>query len=144
MMLPRLDGWLLGPRRYRAACGLIWGLAMLALSMLPSGTTLSPHQTGREWQPQRVRLRQLLLLQQAHEAPLPPLRAFSALTLAQGGGGRLESWRADEGTLVLTLDWPALPGLFTLLAQSDVTLRGFLLEPVSPALRLTLRLEAEQ
>jgi hypothetical protein len=145
MMLPRLDDWLLGPRRRRAICGFIWGLAMVGMTALPSGPALQLHKADREWAQQRIRLRQMWLQEQGTTAALlPPVRPFSALKLAQASGVQIMSWQADEGVLTLSMDWPTLPRLLGLLAESDVVLRGFQLEPGAQALSLTLRLEAEQ
>ncbi|NUU65646.1 hypothetical protein HQN64_05940 [Enterobacteriaceae bacterium BIT-l23] len=145
MMPPRLDDWLLGPRRRRAICGFIWGLVMVGMTALPSGPAAQLREADREWVQQRIRLRQMWLQEQETTATLlPPVRPFSALRLARASGGQITSWQADEGVLILSVDWPTLPRLFRLLAESDVVLRGFQLEPGAPALNLTLRLEAEQ
>ncbi|MTD37306.1 hypothetical protein GIX45_01410 [Erwinia sp. CPCC 100877] len=146
MMLPYLDSWLLGPRRQRVICGLVWGIAMAGLAALPSGPEEPSREGEREWaQQQHIRLRQMWLEEQNQPGiELPPVWGFSALRLAREGGGQVVSWQADDGKLVLSVNWLTLPRLFTRLAESDVELREFQLEPDSSSLRLTLRLEAER
>ena len=56
---------------------------------------------------------------------------------------RLVSWQpaAKGGTLVLESAWQPVPGVFALLAQQDMAVTAFTLEPVAGRLRFTLQLE---
>ncbi len=119
---------------------------MVVLAALPSGYS-QPQLEGEQGRglQQRVRLRQLWLQEQNQiVSELPPGRGFSALKLAQEGGGQVVLWQADDGKLALSVNWSSLPRLLERLAESDVALRAFLLEPAASALNLTLQLETEK
>lgn len=69
------------------------------------------------------------------------LTPFSPLDF-QDGDTTLVHWKPlpNGGELALEVEWPAIPGLFSRLAQQDVQVAAFAISPQGKALRLRLEL----
>lgn len=73
---------------------------------------------------------------------LPSAKPFSALDYDRPGR-RLASWQpaGKGGQLILDTDWPAIPSLFSQLAEQGLAVREFSIQPAQQHLTLTLQIE---
>lgn len=137
-----------------AARGLCWLLFTLALAGLGWFFLLRPlDQQTRIEEARMVRLHQrlvtcwhaVLLLKPPVDDLVsdPPPVPFSPLNV-QAADTRFVSWQPDArgGTLVLESAWQPIPGIFTRLAQQNMAVTAFALEPTAGRLHVTLQLEA--
>ncbi|RXW28307.1 HofO [Enterobacter ludwigii] len=72
------------------------------------------------------------------------MQPFSPLDF-QGDGMKLVHWKPSQrgGELTLDAEWPAIPTIFSLLAQRDVQVAAFAIAPQDALLRLRLELESD-
>ncbi|MHC9005710.1 HofO family protein [Enterobacter adelaidei] len=75
---------------------------------------------------------------------LQEMQPFSPLDF-QGNGVKLVHWKPSQrgGELTLDAEWPAIPTVFSLLAQQDVQVAAFAIAPQDALLRLRLELESD-
>ncbi|WES68819.1 hypothetical protein [Superficieibacter sp. HKU1] len=134
--------------------GLCWLLFTLMLAVLGWWRWLHPQrlqisteaaQIALQRQHLTTRWREVLLMKTSDDARIDNhalASPFSPLDF-QMPDTRLVSWQpvSKGGTLVLDTSWQPVPGIFSLLAQQDMTVTAFALEPVAGRLRFTLQLE---
>ena len=137
-----------------AGRGLCWLLFTLMLAGLAWWCWLHPQrlqmsaeeaQLSLQRQCLTTRWREVLLLKTPDDVRVDDhaiSSPFSPLDF-QITDARLVSWQpaAKGGTLVLESAWQPVPGVFALLAQQDMAVTAFTLEPVAGRLRFTLQLE---
>ncbi|POP43221.1 hypothetical protein CHU32_20750 [Superficieibacter electus] len=148
---------MLNPERFyalpAAARGVCWLLFTLILGGLAWWVVLRPlSQQKQAGEAQMTLLQQRLITRKRALRLLTPpdalieqqvpSRAFSPLDF-QVDDARFVSWQPaiKGGTLVLDSSWQPVPDIFALLAQQDMTVTAFTLEPVAGRLHFTLQLE---
>lgn len=135
----------------RGLCGLLFTLMLAGLAwwcwLHPQRLHISTEaaQVALQRQHLTTRWREVLLLKTPEAVQVDdhaPSSPFSPLDF-QMADVRLVSWQpaTKGGTLVLDTSWQPVPGIFALLAQQDMAVTAFTLEPTAGRLRFTLQLE---
>ncbi|EMH4164628.1 hypothetical protein RJ498_003954 [Pluralibacter gergoviae] len=137
MSLALIDRWCGFSAAVRWACWIAALLAALFAGLVPySESPAGKAESRPEW-------RQLLPLRnQLAPVALPVADPFSPLNV-QAAGAQLVSWQPDArgGELKLESGWASIPGLFPLLARSDVAIAAFSIAPQAEKLGISLQLE---
>lgn len=150
-MLPGPERWCALSPALRVLCWLLFTLMMAVLSwaywLHPFRQSLTIQQAQSHLQRQQLvtRWHTVLPLKVPHELPNDgnaPASLFSPLDF-QTTATRLIDWQpaAKGGTLVLESDWQPVPDIFATLAQQNMMVTAFSLEPSGERLRFTLQLE---
>lgn len=152
-MLPNADAWLYGHWRWR-----LLSICALALTLYGAGEVLKnvTWRTLRASVLQQKELERQLYIQRQYLQKISPVAdmktqlltpalpvpvpSFSALHFSQQTHSHLVNWQpgAEVSTLVLEVNWPALPSLLTQLSEQPVDFHGFSLVAREQVLTFTL------